>query len=207
MLEAYQRITNNLVRRVNEQRGIRGSVREAMAPRKLRQQFVADCRAAAQQEVVTGMLAEASVRLIADKFLITERHCWWPQLEEENLVIAAQNREWFVGKQALPERVDWHRLVYAATEARAVLLCQPVAVLRLAALGWLPDGKVWLDVETAVSAPILTTPDNVTVALVDHDVVLVAGVGLLTTAASLNQAIARAETVAHWCQTTLAMNE
>ncbi|MCB0000112.1 MAG: class II aldolase/adducin family protein, partial [Anaerolineales bacterium] len=111
-----------------------------------------------------------------------------------------------VGKQALPERVDWHRRVYAATEARAVLLCQPVAVLRLAALGWLPDGKVWSDVETAVSAPILTAPDNVAAALVAHDVVLVAGVGLITTAASLGQAIARAETVAHWCRATLAMN-
>lgn len=204
MLEAYQRMTNNLVRRVNERRGIGGSVREAMAPRKLRQQFVADCRAAAQQGVVAGMLAEASVRLIADKFLLTERHCWWPQLGEENLVIAAQNPDWFVGKHLLPERVGWHRQVYGATAAGAVLLCQPGAVLRLAAAGRLPDREVWVGVETAVSAPILTTPDTVTTVLADYEVVLVAGVGLIVTAASLRQAIARAETVAHWCQATLA---
>ena len=202
MLDAYQTMTNKLVRRVNARRGLSNRVREAIVPRKTTRQFLKQLQLAAERGLAVGQLSEASLRLAGDKFLITAANCWFPNSSEKELKIGAISSDWTIDLEEMPRHVAWHREIYAATETKALLLSQPAAATAMAAKGHLPAAELLVDGETAVHGIACISPNEdsfANKALTAH-ALLVAGYGLITLGDDLAQAISRAETVERWCQ-------
>jgi ribulose-5-phosphate 4-epimerase/fuculose-1-phosphate aldolase len=207
MLDAYQKMTNKLVRRVNDQRGMGSHVREAMVSRKVAQMFLEHLRLAAERGLSVGKLSEASLRLSGDKFLITAVSCYFPISTEKELKIGAISADWTIDLEEMPRHAAWHREIYGATDAKAILLSQPTAAMALAAKGELPAAGLLVDGETAVNGLIHTPPDaaQISTAAKSNHALLIAGYGLITLGDDLGQAISRAEIVNRCCQITLQL--
>lgn len=106
MLETYKHLTNNLVRRVNAQRGMNNRLRDAVLPRATRKSLVATVRLAAERQLAAGILTEASQRVPGNKFAITAVHSWFANIAEENLIVAAMNETWQLTAEQLPAQAE-----------------------------------------------------------------------------------------------------
>lgn len=206
MLETYKHLTNSLVNRVNAQRGMNNRLRDAVLPRATRKSFVQLARLAAERQLAVGILAEASQRVPGNKFAITAVHTWFANIEEENLVVAALNENWQLTADQLPAQAEWHRIVYKNTSAQAILLSQPVAGTAVANQPDLLNQASLPAVAESVGNIARCAADNAQIATMaaNNQVLLIPGVGVLTWADSLQEAIAFTETVNRMCEIILA---
>lgn len=206
MLETYKHLTNSLVRRVNAQRGMNSRVRDAVAPRQLRQTFVAAAQLAAERQLAVGILAEASQRVQGNKFVITAAHSWFAQLSEADLIVAALNDSWQLAASELPAQAAWHQAIYQSGPAHAILLSQPVAATAVANQPAHLQQEALPQASKSVGGVATCPPEDSQIleTAVHNQVLLIQGVGVLAWADTLQQAIAYTETINRWCEIILA---
>lgn len=206
MLETYKHLTNSLVRRVNAQRGMNNRLRDAVLPRGVRKSFVQMARLAAERQLAVGILAEASQRVPGNKFAITAVHTWFANLEEDDLVVAALNENWQLTADQLPAQANWHRTIYKNTSAQAILLSQPVAGTAVANQPQKFTPEILAGAASSVGGLATCPADTQQIGVLtgQHQVLLVANVGVLAWGDSLAQAIAITETVNRMCEIILA---
>lgn len=131
MFKRYQKVTHHIVDMVNGPRAIKGRLRDGLAPRFLREQLIQIAHSAAHHQLVAGTLAEASLRLVGGKMLITARGRWFGQLQDDDLAIATLDGSAFLDDDRLPLQTEWHRQIYNETSAKALLFLQPLALMTL----------------------------------------------------------------------------
>lgn len=221
--ETYQYLSGSLGRRAiigNPDLGRR--VRDTLVPRRIREDFIAHVRLAAGRGLTAGALAETSLRLDADKFVITARDCWAANISEADLMVAALHDRWVANPAEMPRHVALHRLIYRETAAGAVLLSQPAAALVVAARRVMPVPALLVAAAADVGELVCYEPSGLEEPLTEIEeadstllktiigerhALLMPGHGLLTWGESLGQAIARAEAVDRWCEIALKIHD
>ncbi len=206
MLETYKRLANQLVGIVNTQQRLGKKTREAFASREVRKGFLEAVRLLADQSFCAGVLSEASLRLMKGKVLATVNGTFFPAMKEDRLGVFALASEWSMEGQVPPLHLNWHRLVYANTDARAVILCQPSAATLLAQRRVEPLVQALVDAADAIGGYALVEAEDAAMQAKMGGVKLLAlpGYGVLCWGDDLMQAIARAQAFERLCEISLA---
>jgi len=206
MLETYKRLANQLVGVVNNQQRMGKKTREAFASREVRKGFLEAVRLLADQSFCAGVLSEASLRLAGGKVLATVDGAFFAAMKEDRLGVFALASEWSMEGQVPPLHLNWHRLVYANTDARAVILCQPSAATLLAHRRVEPLAQVLVDAADAIGGYALVEADDAAMQAKMDAVKLLAlpGYGVLCWGDDLMQAIARVQAFERLCEISLA---
>jgi ribulose-5-phosphate 4-epimerase/fuculose-1-phosphate aldolase len=207
MLETYKRLANQLVGVVNNQQRMGKKTREAFASREVRKGFLEAVRLLADQSFCAGILSEASLRVAGGKVLATVNGAFFPAMKEDRLGIFALVSDWAMEGQVPPLHLNWHRLVYANTDARAVVLCQPAAATLLAHRRVEPLAQVLVDAADAIGGYALVEADDAAMQAKMDAVKLLAlpGYGVLCWGDDLMQAIARVQAFERLCEISLAV--
>lgn len=216
VIETYQYLSGSLGRRGAPRDVALGRrVRETVVPRRTRELFVSQVRLAAERGLTAGTLAEASLRLDEHRLLITAPGSWAASFGEDDLRIGALHEHKSLAQEEMPPHANWHRAIYLATDAMAVLLSQPPAALAAAACRSLPAPELLEDAARDLGPLALLEITNPTVSSPDDDgldfsplvegrrALLLPGYGVLSWGDDLPQAIARAEMVDRWCDVML----
>lgn len=206
MLETYKRLTNQLVGLVNNQQRLGKKTREAFASREVRKNFLEAVRLLADRSFCAGVLSEASLRLMGGKVLATVNGTFFPAIKEDRLGIFALASEWTMEGQEPPPHLNWHRLVYANTDAKAVIFCQPAAATLLAYRRVEPLAQALTDAVQAIGGYALVEADDAAMQQKLNEVKLLAlpGYGVLCWGDDLMQAAARVEAFERLCEISLA---
>lgn len=205
MLKAYQRLTLRLVERVNRHRRLPVRTREALAPPKVSAALLDSFRQASERGFTAGPLGEASVRLQGGKLLITPKHAWPASLSAGELQIASIKGEWASDNDLLPAHLAWHRAIYRASNAQAVLLSQPASALVLAQRGEHLDPIVFPEAEGACGG--IAYLDDETEAIAEASarsgVIMLGSLGILAFGARPAEALARTAIITRWSEIQL----
>lgn len=209
VIETYQYLTGSWGKRGGASNAAVGrQVRETIIPRRMREAFIAHARLVVDHGLTAGTLTEMSQRLDEALFIITAPGSWAATFGEDDLRIGAIHEQKSLAQEEMPRHAQWHRLIYGAGVADAVLLSQPPAALTAAALRLVPAPELLVDaaadigslaVFEIVDPAILPSDDE----LVGRHALLLPGYGLLSWGDDLSQAIARAEMVNRWCDIML----
>lgn len=194
--------------------------RLAMSVPRIQREFLLALTAQALDvRLAAGRLSEASMRVLGpgNKFLVTARGCWFGAATERDLLLASMqpNRTLDAGDQ--PRRIAWHRAVYAATQAKTVLIAQPAALMAYAqrmagevmsaqaeglAHAALPDAFDDAGAITFISAP---TDDALGEAAQSCAVIVVQGAGAISYGVEGYEAVARMHSAERWADVALRM--
>lgn len=204
MLDSYARLTNRIVRRVNEQRGLGRRTRDAIAPRRARTDFIAAVRSVAA--LSAGSLAEASMRIRAGVLLVTAAGAPFDRLADGDVLIDADDAADGWGRQVLPYHASWHRQIYTAYDhVGAIVLTQPPAALRLAHAGRTPESTLLSRAAAVCGGVAVVDPvpqssaEAVVAAAATAGVLLVPGIGMLVSGTDIAHAVDRTHIAARWC--------
>ena len=140
MLKGYMRLTNRVVGMVNSSQGVSGRLREGVAPKKVRDSLLKCVRWCAEYRFSAGISSEVSIRARSTHYLITPRDAWFGALKDADLVIGSIDGSRLPGEAQLPEHHAVHQALYQSTDANAVVLCQPAALMVYSANH--PDGEL-----------------------------------------------------------------
>lgn len=209
LLKAYQRLTLGIVHLVNAPRSSEARLREAVAPRAVQSALCEGAHLAVERGLAAGTLAEISLRLRGGKLLINSAGAWLARLAGSDLAVVSIQQEWTAADTAPARHVAWHRAIYAATDAAAVVLCQPAAAMVIANTRTQLDPACLRDAPTATDGLIWAAPETEAIRLMAarNRVLLIPGYGMLAWGESVTDALARAETANHWCAISLAMEQ
>ncbi|KAA3647309.1 MAG: class II aldolase/adducin family protein [Chloroflexi bacterium] len=207
MLKGYQRVTNQIVSMVNQNRGLGTRTRNALAPRKVRQDYLKQSGLAAVAGLTAGNLAEASIRLQGGRLLINTKDSWLADLSDDDLCITTiNNTEETLHSAPPPRHVRWHQQLYARQSCQAVVLLQPSAALAFAASEKELDVSRLKDAVHVVGAVPILDPEQVEEHASHSTSMLIRGYGVLAVGSSLPGVIARVETFNRWCEAMLLVS-
>lgn len=206
-LERMMKFSTRIAMLVSSQNKVNTRTREAILPRAVRKTLVEAAQLAAERGLAFGVLAELSLRLPGQKLAINQAGTWFAHASDDDFTIAslAHGRPIIAGQEPA-WHVGWHRLIYNITEAQVILICQPVACVRIAGLKLKLDAQILPDAARAIGKVGYAQPEETDIqsAVTTSRALLITGVGLLVWGDDLNQVIGSAETVDHWCQVQLA---
>ncbi|TFH36195.1 MAG: class II aldolase/adducin family protein, partial [Anaerolineales bacterium] len=205
MLQKYQKLTLSLVDLVNRSLGRKVQTLNTLAPVQTRNNLIEAYRMAHQLGLCAGTMGELSLRIDGSKLLITPSKAWPESLEIAELILAGIEYEWIDAHAEPPAFLDWHRAIYASTDAQAILFSQPAAAIVLGRLRRAVDlhqptilsthsgGISWAEPETGA----------IVAALKDHAVVLIREHGMITRAGNINEAVSRSHSAERLCMIVL----
>jgi hypothetical protein len=213
MLKRYQRATLDVVGMVNANRNVQSRLSQGVA-RIQRDHLLRVAELAMQQGLAAGRLSEASLRVTGGKLLLTARSCWFGAPTQAQMVVAAQEPNETLDTDDLPRHIEWHRAVYAATEAKATVLLQPSALLALATRAHESESELitplrfeqmahlWDALEDAGGIAYVRQPTFKVLgeAAAEAGVLVVAGVGALAYGKDGYDALARLQSAARWAE-------
>ena len=210
MFKRYQRATLDVVGMVNANRSLQTRLSQSIA-RVQREHLLTVARASLDYGLAAGRLSEVSLRVTGGKLLLTMRGAWFGALTERQLVVCGGEPNAALDTPELPLHVDLHRAIYAATEAKAVLLMQPAALMTIARQG-VPNDTL-LDSHAALfqaawddagGIAFLDSPASESVyAATAQGVIVIRGVGALAHGGDGNDALARLHSAERWAQVAL----
>jgi ribulose-5-phosphate 4-epimerase/fuculose-1-phosphate aldolase len=226
MFKRYQRATLDVVGMVNANRSVQTRLSQSIA-RIQREHLLAVARASLDLGMVAGRLGEISLLVTGGKLLLTMRGVWFGALTDRQLVVCGQEPNAALDTLDLPTHVEWHRTIYAATDAKAVLLMQPAGLLALGtgatrhAVSVQDDGA-HVGTRYSASATLSSanfqlawddaggiafvegdSADAIALAATAYGVVVMRGVGALAHGADGNEALAKLHSAERWAQVAL----
>ncbi len=208
MLNRYKSLTNSVVAIVNSGR-TNERLRDSVASRKVQDSLVRVAKAASEHHFSAGTLSSASTRLKGDKFLITARRAWFGDVGLDDLTISGLQASRVIDEDELPPEVIWHRFIYKHTARRWVLLTQPASVMAIsyAQSSLVPDAMTMA--ADQLGEVIVHDGQVPTQALTEyinaHQVLMIAGVGVLAWADESREALALTQTLTRWAEVMLRL--
>ncbi|MEM7333913.1 MAG: class II aldolase/adducin family protein [Chloroflexota bacterium] len=196
LIKNYSRITNNLVHRVNETRGLGRRTRDSLIPKKERLAFIEAVQLTTQQGLTASLMSEATIRLkIAGHIMGIKPNVWVSQIDENDLFIATGNR--IIEGNKLPTHFHLHQQLYQYhSNIKAVLLSQPAAAMAFLAGGNVPAVKIQgLNISICFDSIMNFTATT--------DALFVENIGLITVGESIQMAAARADALNRICEIEL----
>jgi ribulose-5-phosphate 4-epimerase/fuculose-1-phosphate aldolase len=226
MFKRYQRATLDVVGMVNANRSVQTRLSQSIA-RIQRENLLAVARASLDLGMAAGRLGEISLLVTGGKLLLTMRGVWFGALTDRQLVVCGLEPNSALDTPDLPTHVEWHRTIYAATDAKAVLLMQPAGLLALGtgatrhAVSVQDDGA-HVGTRYSASATLSSanfqlawddaggiafvegdSADAIALAATAYGVVVMRGVGALAHGADGNEALAKLHSAERWAQVAL----
>lgn len=203
MFAAYRRLTLALVRMVNAPRGQdMGQLRQVLVRPAQRQELITAARRAYKRNLAVTSTAELSLHLDGDHLAITAAGADWSNLPPQKLLVYSISSNHSV--ETGVRHLLWHQIVYRATPARAVLLCQLPYAMVLAGAGLIPSGVWASEIDEEVGGATTLSPgfqtDALDRAVRDYHVLLLPGQGILVWGNSVLEAVQRAEAVEYLCR-------
>jgi hypothetical protein len=176
------------------------TARQMMVPSALRREMAQTLRTVPAGLGVVG-LSSASVRVTERIFLLSDDMRPFAHTDEKNLVPASLEEE---ATQSRDNMAGWHQWLYANSDTQSVLMVHPTAAIVCATRCILPDPAGFPAAASKVGEIALVAPDvNTWGTMIHHRAILVTDGTLITHAPSLPEAIAIADIVTRWCETTL----
>lgn len=126
MLKQFQEITWKVVNLVNPPTRTQRITRNAVVSRVILKEFMEAAVIMDNKNFFAGTCGEISLRTSGGKFIITPREIPICRINEESLLVETIEKETNVKNENLPLHTQWHREIYKNTNARAVVLCQPL---------------------------------------------------------------------------------
>jgi ribulose-5-phosphate 4-epimerase/fuculose-1-phosphate aldolase len=195
MLEEFKRAAWKSVELVNPQGKLDKRARAAMVPRVLMKTYLEECRRAEAHGLTLGSLSEASLRLPSGKLLINAAGTSLARLREEDLCFIALDKEYVFSGNQPTVRAAIHRAIYnILPNAHAALLCQPHHAVLCASRKIVPNVKVLPDLQAFAQGIVrLEKAEDFNEKTIEgaHSVLL-QGVGLLSWAAGMAEAVDQA---------------
>ena len=207
MLNYLIKISKQSVDLVNSQQKVEAATREILIPRSMRKIIIEIARQSSIGGLSAGGLGEISARLPGNRFAINALDIAFNGITEKNFSVVALHEDKPITDLAPARHFNWHRLIYSATPAKFILLCQPVYAMVMAESMRLPEAKFMLDAPGAVGGVAVSdgNESEICALAVEHHAVLIQGYGLLVWSEddNVNQISAQAEIVNRWCQISL----
>lgn len=170
--------------------GVGSDVRDLFATAQVRAAMLEDISLVASLDLVAGALGEASVRLTADKFLVTAAASSFHQPEDGNLLLSSETPEKGLAQDGLPGAWPMHLAGYRQLqEAGASLLGQPAATMALLEAGRMPDAALLAGAAGLGQFMLIDAESGSALQLDGNRVLFVKRVGVLVFANTLQQAI------------------
>lgn len=205
--ERMMKFSSKVAMLVSSQNKVDTRTRDAILPRLVRKSLVEAAQLAADRRLAVGTLAEISLRLPGEKIAINRAETWFARAADEDFTVASlTHARALIASQIPAPHLAWHLLIYNATPAEALFLCQPVAVLRVAEKQVALDPNLLLDAAQVVGdvGYVLPQETDIQLAAGAHRAVMIRGIGLLVWGEDPLQVISLAETIDLWCQVQLA---
>lgn len=173
----------------------------------LRQQVVTVCRRLYERGLIAGPAGNVSVRLSADRILVTPSGLSKVDVTEEDLVELQLDGTRVAGRHAPSSEIAMHLAAYRARpDVRAVVHAHPPIATGFALAGEGLSGDVLPEVILQMgSVPLVpyatpgtaAVPEALAPILPNHDAFLLANHGATTLGGSLTEALQRMESVEH----------
>jgi ribulose-5-phosphate 4-epimerase/fuculose-1-phosphate aldolase len=179
-------------------------VRDALVTPALREEMAKDLEYAARLGLSVGKLSEASLHIQANQYLVTRRDCSFSNLMEDDFILVSPGS--VLNKSLTPHYWNWHQKVYLSNpRARALLLGQPAEVMALASRDELPADHVMKDAAKRIGKVLLSPPDagQIGKAAAEANLIVVPGMGVLSWADTLLDAVENLSVINHWSAITL----
>jgi ribulose-5-phosphate 4-epimerase/fuculose-1-phosphate aldolase len=179
-------------------------VRDTLVPPALREEMANHLEYAYQLGLSIGKLSEASIHIQANQYLATRRDCSFSNLKDDDFLLVSPGS--VLNQDLTPHYWNWQQKVYQTnSHARAILLGQPSSVMALAARGELPTNQVLADAAKRIGKILLCPPDadKIGEAAAEVNLIVVPGIGILSWADSLPEAVENLSIFKHWSEIAL----
>jgi ribulose-5-phosphate 4-epimerase/fuculose-1-phosphate aldolase len=189
MFKSFQDLTNKIVNLVNSPSRIQKTTRNAVASRVALKTYFEDVHLADQHDFFAGSLGEYSIRLGGGKFIINPSNSPIARLTEENILVAAIQREMVVSEALPAHHIGWHRMIYEKTSAKMVIICQPYAVCILANQMRKPPKGILNGTDEVLDSVVCTEPSDKQLSdyLIKYQTLLIKGIGVLSWGATFEE--------------------
>jgi hypothetical protein len=130
MLDGYKRITNAIVKKVNDTVRPPRKTLEIFAPKETREEFLNQVHFGLDRELLLCSASEVSVRIQRDYFMTFKSGSLLMKLNLGDLDIHPITNVTSEKKLNELKHHEWHRTLYQKTNAQAVLLCHPKNIIK-----------------------------------------------------------------------------
>ncbi len=199
MFEAYKRLTNSIVNRVNRVRLPNKRTRDAITPRHIEEQFIAEVQYAASQPFVLAPMAEISQLYAKNRVLAVGTGVRLTDVTADDLGVFVLNKAVTFTDVPEPTHFKWHALIYTATSSQAVLLCHPLNLYKLWRGGKTLDFSLMPAFEQQIGEVAVGTQGQFEGLVVGHHLVLMPEIGLFSHAPTLFEAISQVKLLEWVC--------
>jgi ribulose-5-phosphate 4-epimerase/fuculose-1-phosphate aldolase len=199
MFEAYKRLTNTVVTRVNRVRLPNKRTRDAITPKHIQTQFIAEVQYAASQPFVLAPMAEISQRYANNRILAVSTGVRLTNVTDDDIGVFVLNKD--VSFTDVPPPVNFflHEYIYTHTPSTAVLLCHPLNIYKTWRRGKMPDFSLLPGFEEKIGEVAVCEMDQLEEVVAYHRLALVPAIGMFSHAPSLFDAISQVKLLEWIC--------
>jgi len=180
---------------------LNSKIRDTVVSAQIRDEMTANLKYTALLGLSIGKLSEASIHIQQNQYLVTRRDCSFNNLEEDDLLLASPGST--LNEVGNPRYWSWHQAIYQSnSDVKAILLGQPPDAMALAHKSKLPKKELLENAADAVGHIALCSPEieDITSAVENATVILIPGIGVLSCAEVLLQAVENLALVNQWCK-------
>lgn len=199
MFEAYKRLTNSIVNRVNRVRLPNKRTRDAITPRHIEAQFIAEVQYSASQPFVLSPLAEISQLYAKNRILAVGTGVRLTDVTADDLGVFVLNKAVAFSDVPEPTHFPRHEHIYICTTSQAVLLCHPLNLYKLCRSGKALEFSLMPAFDQQIGEVAVGTEAAFDDLVVSHRLVLVPEIGLFSHGPSLFDAISQVKLLEWVC--------
>jgi len=199
MLDAYKKLTNSIVNRVNNVVRPGNTTLEILAPKKIQKEFIRWISFGVERGLLLSAVSEVSIRLQKDYFLTHKPGSPLSNLVEEDLASYSIKMNQIQGDSNTLRYFDWHQLIYQKSNANAIVICHPLSLFsNYSKIASAKSGKLF---KTFKFHPGLRTSNekDARVLMFDHPFLLIDGLGLVVWGDGLDKILSDIEYLSWLC--------
>jgi ribulose-5-phosphate 4-epimerase/fuculose-1-phosphate aldolase len=207
VLKAYQRLTNNIVGLISSQDRADELRIQAALSKVDQNRFLETLKQISNMRLIAGQLAEASLRVDSEQFIVTRRKTLFSDIKPGDLLLTAISADKESDLRRFPLMIGLHRSLYQAANCQAALFCQPSATMILAAIDDALSDEVFPLAKELDIQPNYASADQARDYLRGQEGTLILdGLGLLAWGHSLTHATGLAMAIERWSEIQLSVN-
>jgi len=204
MLDAYKKLTNTIVNRVNNTVRPGNKTLEILAPKKLQKEFIHWITFGVNRELLLGSISEVSIRLQKDFILTHKPGSPLLNLRDEDLVSYSIRASDIQLNQNQLRHLEWHQFLYQNSGANAVVICHPLNLfINYTKIAELDGTKLFKTFNFQSELKTSSDKDAMNYFL-QHPFLLVEGVGLVAWGNQLSEVLSDIEYLNWLCSFDLA---
>jgi ribulose-5-phosphate 4-epimerase/fuculose-1-phosphate aldolase len=128
MLDAYKKLTNAIVNRVNNTVRPGNKTLDILASKSLQKELIHWITFGVDRELLLGSVSEVSVRIQKDYYLTHKPGSALKNLRDEDLASYSIRASQFQQDQKSLGHLAWHQLLYQDSAANAVVISHPLSL-------------------------------------------------------------------------------